>query len=188
MRPLLTLFLCCLLSPALMADGPQQSATVLRDSPLMAEPFSDASNIATLAAKQQVTVLQRKGGWYQVESDQQRGWVRMSHIRFGDAAATQGDGSGLAKTLQFLSTGRSGASGVTVATGIRGLSAADVANAKPDHESINKLEAFQASPKAAKAFAGKTKLQSQQIAYLDEPADSNGDTEDSSIPGLGEDW
>jgi glucose-6-phosphate dehydrogenase assembly protein OpcA len=149
----------------------EQLATVLQQTELRAEPFDDATSLAAIRAKQQVSVIQRKGGWYQVRNGRQTGWLRMSHVRFGDGTttSTQQNGSGLAQSLRFLSTGRSGADGVTVATGIRGLDAADIANAKPDRQALNRLNRFQAKPARARQFAASAQLKTQPLGYFDEP-------------------
>jgi hypothetical protein len=141
---------------------------VLQQTTLRAEPYSDAAALATLRAKQQVTVIERKGGWYQVRIPGQSGWLRMSHVRFGDGSSTTQGSSGLSETLRFLSTGRSGSSGVTVATGIRGLDAADVANARPDHRAVNRLERYRVSQSTVESFAHSGKLRTQPLGYLDE--------------------
>ena len=163
-RILLTLALCGLFSPALLAE--EQLATILQQTELRAEPYSDARTLTTLKTRQRVKVIQRKGGWYQVRSGSQSGWLRMSHLRLGNASSTQQDGSGLSQTLRFLSTGRSGASGMTVATGIRGLDAADVANARPNHQAVAGLERFYAHPDRVRQFARDAKLQTQPLGYL----------------------
>lgn len=163
-RTILTLALCGLFSPTALAE--EQLATILQQTSLRAEPYSDARALTTLKARQRVTVIQRKGGWYQVRSGSQSGWLRMSHLRLGAASSTQPDGSGLSQTLRFLSTGRSGASGVTVATGIRGLDAADVANAQPNHQAVAGLERFYAHPERIRQFARDAKLQTQPLGYL----------------------
>jgi uncharacterized protein YgiM (DUF1202 family) len=156
-----------LAEPLLAAE---QAATALRNTELRAEPYSDAKVITRVRAKSPLTVLQRKGGWYQARDARNRtGWLRMSAIRLGDGAAAQADGDrGLGQTLRFLSTGRSGASGVTVATGIRGLDAADVANAEPDHQAVKQLNGYSVSAAAARSFALNASLRSQRIAYIKE--------------------
>jgi hypothetical protein len=165
-RSLLSLILYSLLLPIAYAAGPQ-TATVLQQSKLHEAPYSDAAAIASLKAKQQVTVIRRKGGWYQVQSGKQRGWLRMSRVRLGTGGRQAGDGAeGLAQTLRFLSTGRSGASGVTVATGIRGLEAADVANAKPNHQAVGRLNYYRVQPEQARVFARNAKLKSQPLGYM----------------------
>jgi hypothetical protein len=159
----------------------EQTAAVLRDTELRSEPFNDASVTTTLSAKSPLTLLKRQGGWYQARHGTQLGWVRMSAIRLGDAQA--GGNSGIGDTLRFLNSGRSGASGVTVATGIRGLDAADVANASPDHQAVKSLGRLQVTSAQARAFAADAKLKSSQLAYLRAQDKKN----ESGIPGLGED-
>lgn len=164
---LLILLLCALFAPAI--EAAEQLATTLQQTELRSEPYTDAGVVAPLQAKQSVTVLQRKGGWYQVRTARHSGWLRMSHIRFGDGTAAKRDGGGLAQTLRFLSTGRSGASGVTVATGIRGLDAADVANASPDHQAAGKLQRYTVSAAAVKEHARSANLKSQPLGYIAKP-------------------
>ncbi len=162
---LLTLSLL-LLAPALSA---QEEAVALRDTTLRAEPHSDAAAITTIKAKSKLQILQRKGGWYQAwDNSQKSGWLRMSHIRLG-SSSDGSRGGGLAQTLNFLSTGRSGASGVTVATGIRGLDAADVSKATPDHAAVKKLDSYQVSSANAEKFAASGKLHAIKLRYLKEP-------------------
>ena len=164
-RLLLSLILCTLFSHTALAEG-QQTATVLRQTSLLDAPYSDANILSRISAKQQVTIIKRKGGWYQVKANRQTGWLRMSHIRFGDARQARASGQGLGEIFSFASTGRSGADGVTVATGIRGLDAADVSNAKPNHQAVKKLNQFQSSPKQARTFAKNAQLKSQPLGYF----------------------
>jgi hypothetical protein len=148
----------------------QQAAVALRDTTLRATPHSDAATVRKLKAKTPLQILQRKGGWYQArDAKQHTGWVRMSHIRMGDGQSSGNKGGGLAQTLNFLSTGRSGASGVTVATGIRGLDSADVSKAKPDHAAVKKLDSFKVSAASAKKYALGGKLHETRLRYLKEP-------------------
>ena len=164
----------------------EQTATVLRDTELRSEPYSDAPATATLRAQSTVTILKRRGGWYQASQNRQQGWVRMSAIRMGTAQG--GGSSGISETLEFLGTGRSDARGVTVATGIRGLDAADVANATPDHEAVKQLAALRVSAAQAKAFAAQAKLKSSTLAYMRPPEEKKPQAQESGIPGLGDDW
>lgn len=165
-RALLLLLASALLCPALHAE--EQLATTLKATELRDEPYSDAAVVSELPAKQQVNVLERRGGWYQVGYGPQRGWLRMSAIRFGNGETTPRDGNGLGQTLRFLSTGRSGASGVTVATGIRGLDAADVAKATPNHEAVSQLNGYRANNFTIKKFAREARLKSQPLGYIAE--------------------
>lgn len=165
MRSLITLILCSCFFPVVQAEE-AKIATVIRGTTLYAEPYSDAQVIGSLKAKQQVAITQRKGGWYRVMRDDARGWLRMSHVRFGTHNGDSRNGEGLKQTLRFLSTGRSGADGVTVATGIRGLDAADVANARPNHRAVNKLDSYAVSQRQAAVFAREAGLKSRSLSYI----------------------
>ncbi len=164
-RTLLTLALCGLFPSALLAA--EQVATILQQTSLQAEPYSDARTLITVKTGQQVKVIQRKGGWYQVRSGYQSGWLRMSHLRLGTASGSSSAGNGISETLRFLNTGRSGSSGVTVATGIRGLDAADMANARPNHGAVKKLDRFQSKPKQVEKFARSAQLKTQPLGYME---------------------
>ena len=169
-RHLFALLSALLIVPPGQAAEPQQ-ATVLRDTELRAEPFSDAAVVAKIRAKARIRVLQRKGGWYQARDNRnQTGWLRMSTIRFGDGTSAKSDsgGSGLGQTMRFLSTGRSGASGTTVATGIRGLDSADVSNASPDHAAVKRVDSFKVGAEDARAFAQTAELRSKSVDYMEE--------------------
>jgi hypothetical protein len=154
---------------ATTTSAQQQEAVALRDTSLRVKPHSDAATLSKIKAKTHLQILQRKGGWYQArDKNNKTGWLRMSHIRLGDGSSN-GRKSGLAQTLNFLSTGRSGASGVTVATGIRGLDSADVSNARPDHVAVKRLDHFKVSRAAAEKFAASGKLHEIRLRYLKEP-------------------
>jgi len=178
MHRLLSLFLALLILAGPMRVQAEQTATVLRDTALHSEPFSDASVIGSLKAKATLTLFKRQGGWYQIRVGEQQGWVRMSAIRPGEAQT--GGSAGIGETLRLLRSGRSGSSGVTVATGIRGLDAADMANATPDRRALERLERLQVSAEQATAFAVEAKLKSSELAYLE--------TQGSEVTDAGEPW
>ncbi len=163
-RRLLSLLLLCGLSLAAQADP----AHVIRATELKDKPFSDAATVLPLAEKAVVEVLAREGGWYKVKVQGKQGWVRMTALRLGDGSAKPGD-SGVGSALQFLSTGRSGSSGVTVATGVRGLDAADITNAVPDAKAVEGMDKLAVNADEARRYAAEQKLSAQQIAYLPDP-------------------
>lgn len=144
-----------------------ERAHTIRDTDLKAEPFTDAATITQLKANTQVSKTARKGGWYQITFEKREGWVRMTSLRLGEAGKKKGE-SGIGSTLRFLSTGRSGTSDVTVATGIRGLDAADVANATPDHKALKRLKQKKSAPAKVKNFASAGKLKARKMAYIKE--------------------
>lgn len=149
-----------LLAPVLALAEP---ATLIRDTELRASPASDAAVVAPLAVNAKVDALERKSGWTRVRAEGGReGWVRMLTLRYAGAGeARQGD-SGIA---QVLNVARTGTSGTQVATGVRGLDADQLANAKPNEAELKKLQGYAATGDAAAGFAAKGKLEARKIDY-----------------------
>jgi uncharacterized protein YgiM (DUF1202 family) len=140
----------------------QETGYAVRETEVKKEPYSDAQTVGTLAEKAQVKVLDRQNGWTRIESGTQSGWVRMLSIRMDSGS------SGFASGLKSLfSVARTGSSGRTVTTGVRGLDKEDIKNAKPNPEEVKKLAAFAASRGDAEKFAaGNPQLKTQKIDYL----------------------
>ena len=161
MKPLLP-FVILLFAAAPALAGPGELA---RDAELHAEPFRDAEVLTALEAGTALDVGERRGGWYRVEAAGRRGWVRMTRVRLrGDAATGEGD-SGVDEALGMLTTGRSGSSGVTVATGIRGLDEAGMVNASPDFAALDRLGRYAVDGRAAERFARTAGLAASEIDY-----------------------
>jgi hypothetical protein len=162
MRIFRLVLLLPLLSPLPLLAQP---ASVVRDSEMKAEPFADAKTITVLKTKQKVEVGVRRGGWYQAKSsDGKTGWLRLTSVLI---SSTQGRGdNGVASTAKLLQTGRSGSTGVTAATGVRGLDSADVVNANPDTAAVVKLDAMQINSAQTRRFAADGQLSAQGIDYL----------------------
>jgi len=154
------LALLLLLAPALCLAEP---ATVVRATELKQQPASDAASVATLAENAKVDALERKGGWTRVKAEGgAEGWVRMLALRYAGAGeAKQGD----AGISQILNVARTGTSGAQVTTGVRGLDAEQLANAKPNAAELKKMDRYAASKEGAEGFAAKGKLSAQQVAY-----------------------
>ena len=140
-----------------------EAATVIRATELKQAPASDAASAGELAANARVDALERQGGWTRVKAaGGAEGWVRMLALRYdGAGAAKQGD-SGIA---QALNVARTGTSGAQVTTGVRGLDAEQLANARPNTAELKKLERYSASKDAAAAFAERGHLHAQQVSY-----------------------
>jgi len=149
-----------LLFPALALAEP---ATVIRATELKQSPATDAAGVATLAETTKVDALERKGGWTRVRTEGgAEGWVRMLALRYAGAGeAKQGD----AGISQILNVARTGTSGAQVTTGVRGLDAEQLANAKPNAAELKKMERYAASRDGAEGFAAKGKLSAQQVDY-----------------------
>jgi len=160
MRTLASLLVALLLVPALALAEP---ATVIRATELKQSPATDAAGVATLAETTKVDALERKGGWTRVRAEGgAEGWVRMLALRYaGTGEAKQGD----AGISQVLNVARTGTSGAQVTTGVRGLDAEQLANARPNPAELRKMESYSASRDGAEGFAAKGKLSAQRVDY-----------------------
>jgi SH3 domain-containing protein len=140
----------------------QETGFAVRDTEMKKEPFTDAQTVGTLAEKAQVKVLARQGGWMQVESGARTGWVRMLSIRMNS-----GQSSVVSGLKSLFNVARTGSSGQTVTTGVRGLDKEQIQNAKPNPAELKKLAAFAAARGDAERFAaGSPQLRSQKVDYL----------------------
>ncbi|MET0100445.1 MAG: hypothetical protein ABW078_01810 [Sedimenticola sp.] len=163
-----SIVLVLLLSAGFAVDA-GQLATVLHATQLRDAPYTDAAVLATLQPRSSLMVQDRKGGWYEAGFGEHEGWVRMTALRFVQPAEGRPDRSGEegAAAFNFLMTGRSGYTGITAATGIRGLDSADVMNAHPDHRAVDELEQFRAEERKLRRFAADGGLKSRKVAYLE---------------------
>jgi len=149
-----------LLAPALALAEP---ATVVGATELRQAPASDAAVVAPLAENAKVEALERKGGWTRVRTAAgAEGWVRMLGLRYAGAGAAKLGDTGI---VQLLNVARTGTSGNQVATGVRGLDAEQLANAKPNAAELKKLQGYAASGDAAADFAASGKLEAHKVDY-----------------------
>jgi hypothetical protein len=160
----------CLLALMPAAAVAAELALTVRATELKKEPYADAQTVATLPDQARVEILRRQGGWTQIKAQgAAQGWVRMLSLRLGDGTARKGD-SGIGS---LLSVARSGSSGTTVATGVRGLSEEDLKNARPNPEELQKMEKLAATPQDVRKFSGSANLGSHQLNYLPAPVGSS---------------
>lgn len=142
-----------------------ENATTYTETPLKKEPFTDAVTLATLPGQTRVAVIKRQGGWTHVKPPAtSEGWVRMLSLRFGNGEAKQGD-SGLGALFNVM---RTGSSGTTVVTGVKGLeiTSDSLQNARPDKDELKRMHGFSTSRAEALKLAGSAKLQKQSVEYL----------------------
>jgi hypothetical protein len=141
----------------------QEAGYAVRETEIKKEPFSDAQTVGTLAEKAQVKVLARQGGWMQIEAAGfASGWVRMLSIRM-----SSGQGSVASGLKSLFTVARTGSSGQTVTTGVRGLDKEQIQNAKPNPEELKKMAGFAATKGDAEQFAaGSPQLKNQKVDYL----------------------
>jgi hypothetical protein len=165
MRFLYALIICTtLVNCATLADAASaaQTAFTVRSTEIKQQPFSDAKTVATLADKTGVEVQSRRGGWVNISSSKGNGWVRMLSLRSDSKTDKRGD-SGL---QSLINVGRSGSSGITVATGVRGLSEEDLKNARPNPAEFGKLQHYAVNKAKAEKFAHDARLKARQVNYL----------------------
>ncbi|HYD80632.1 MAG TPA: hypothetical protein VEC06_12555 [Paucimonas sp.] len=168
----------------LLASAAQaEPAVTTRATDLLAQAFSDAATVASLAADTKVEVLRRNGAWSEVKTAAgQTGWVRMLALKFGDGSAKPAAGQAanpLGALNALVSAGRT-SNNATVTTGVRGLDAEDLQNAQANPEELKKLRKFAADKPAAQAFARQAKLEANQVEYLPPPGPGNARGTESS--------
>jgi hypothetical protein len=145
----------------------EQAAVTVRSTEIKQRPYSDATTVARLNENASVNIVTRQGGWVRITSKAGNGWVKMLSLRGSSTATKRGD-SGL---QSLFNIGRSGSSGITVATGVRGLSEEDLKNAQADPRELEKLQNYAVNKARAERFARDAKLKSQRLEYL--PANGN---------------
>ena len=129
---------------------------VIRASDLLAEPFIDAVKLGPLAGNQPVTIVERRGGWLAVEVGGRRGWVRMLNVRL-EAAAKPGTSTAAMRT---------GSTGRTVATGVKGLDEVDIRGASINRAQLAQLERLAVSDGDARQHAVQNNLKETKVDYL----------------------
>ncbi|HEX6929505.1 MAG TPA: SH3 domain-containing protein [Gammaproteobacteria bacterium] len=166
-----SLLAVCLLSLPVVAQA--ETGTVVRATQVLVAPYTDAASRGVLRGDQQVEIIERKGGWYRVTADDGReGWLRLSSIRLGKAAAEE-EGGFWASLFSF--TGRSQARTASATTGIRGLSETEIRDATPDPRAVERLATFYPDERDTRKFATDIGLQVRDVEPLD-GASAKGDS------------
>jgi hypothetical protein len=151
------LFISLLFFPLLCTAEP---ATLIRSTELKSEPASDATTVAQLAENTAVDARERKGGWTRVKTKSGDGWVKMLALRYASPARSGDSGIG-----RLFSTARTGSSGTTVTTGVRGLDGDQIKTAQPNAAELKKLHGYAVDAQTASGFAASGKLQAQKVDY-----------------------
>lgn len=133
-----------------------ERGVVIRAGDLFAEPFVDAAKIGPLASNQPVTIIERKGGWLAVEVAGRRGWVRMLNVRLEAPARPAANTAAL----------RTGSTGRTVTTGVKGLDEIDIRNASVDRDQLAQLGQLAVSSDDARRRAVLDNLKEAKVDYL----------------------
>jgi len=163
-----TQYLSRVLSVAIVCLGTVFSLTAAAESALMikadklrAKPYTDATLVVTLTAKQKVDIIARSGAWYQVSVAGKKGWVNMLSVRKTTAAATASAGS-----LSTVAAGRSGTGSIVATTGVRGLNEEKLSHAVYSETAVTASEKFRVSADEATQFALAGGLKVRKVPVL----------------------
>jgi len=136
---------------------------------LMAAPFRDAKVVTSLGEKQPLEITERRGAWLRIVTADRKhnGWVRLHQVSVGNGNT--------GRSWNVRETGRSGSSGLVATTGIRGLQAGQLRDAKPNEAELHKLNSYRASEAQARAYAQERGLKNVQVSELPNPNASSSD-------------
>ncbi len=146
----------------------KEIGTVRSNADLMAAPYSDAKNAGAIAANARVDVVERRGAWVHVTTADKNGWLKLYQVRIGEGPEKQGS-SGLNQLWNVGQTGRSGTQGIVATTGIRGMSAEQLKEAKPNPKEVEKLEQYRANDAQGRELALTGKLSDKDVGWLTKP-------------------
>jgi hypothetical protein len=153
------------LAAALLCLAPRAQAAeeglIIRAGDLLAQPFIDATKSAPVTANQPVTILGRRGGWANVEIGGRKGWVRLLNLRLDAGPARPA--SALGNPLAGL---RTGSSGRTVTTGVKGMDEENIRNATPDYGELAELDSLGVGAADARTNAQRSRLAENTVEYL----------------------
>lgn len=151
-----------LLGLTLAAAAQAEPASLIKADSLRAQAAGEADVIGKLAARTPVDIQSRKGAWAQVKtSTGQIGWLRLLNLRTGSGQKGE---SGLGAVASLFKTG---SSGTTVSTGVKGLSEEKLKHAEPDAAEAKRLDRYKGTENDARRYAAQARLNSQTISYLD---------------------
>jgi hypothetical protein len=136
---------------------------------LMATPHSDAKPAGQLAANTTVDILERRGGWLRISAKGASGWAKLHQVRVGEGPLATKSGEGLAILKNVGETGRSGSTGIVATTGIRGMSAEELKNAKPDPAAVKAIERYRVTASQAREYAKAAGLKEASVPALPKP-------------------
>ncbi len=135
-----------------------QPAYTVTDVTLHAEPGSQSSVLMELKAQTPVLILERQGGWYrvQVETLAEPGWVKLHQLRYSSTATAPSE------NLIDLALGDSSP---TVATGVRGLSEAEIKAGVQQSLTLQRVNRYHVERSEAEQFAASGQLRARSIRY-----------------------
>ena len=172
MRKLRAFLLAALPLLSITAAHAAEKGLVIRAGDLMAQPFIDAAKAGPVTPNQPITILERRGGWANVETGGRNGWIRLLNVRLEPRAATAATGQrtsspSAASIANPTSLLRTGSTRRTVTTGVKGMDEADIRNASPDPVQLLRLGTLGVDAATARAHAQKSNLKENTLGYLE---------------------
>ncbi|GMQ90828.1 MAG: hypothetical protein BMS9Abin11_0133 [Gammaproteobacteria bacterium] len=154
-----------LLATPLTGFGEAGSARLKID--MREQPSIDSKVVTNINKKQKLDIINRLGSWVHVKTeDSKTGWLRLHQVRIGDGRRKNNSGYfGLGRLFGSFS-GKQANKGITAATGIRGLEAAQIRDAKADHAAVKAMDEFMVVATDALGFAEKNQLIATKVPYL----------------------
>lgn len=164
---LLGFILTGLLLTAPLAHG-ADSATIIQATPLRTAPEQSAESRQLLRQGEQVTVLRRQAGWVQITTaGGVSGWAHMTGLKLAAPSFSQRAGG----FFRWFGGGTRVATNETanVTIGVRGISAADLAQAQPNLTALAQMEAIPSGVAIGNRFGAQRQLTAQTVDYLAVP-------------------
>ncbi len=144
----------------------KETGTTRSAAELMATPYRDAKSAGQLPANTKVDILERRGGWLKITAQGKTGWAKLHQVRTGVGPEGRSSGEGLAILKNVGQTGRSGSQGIVATTGIRGMSAEELKNAKPDPAAVKKVDGYSVTASQARDYAKAAGLKEKNVPPL----------------------
>lgn len=155
-----------LLATAASTAGAADTATLARDTDLRSAALSDATVVTRLVAGTPVKIDSRSGAWAKVSTADRKttGYLRLLNLR------TRGSAPGDSGLGALTNTFKTGSSGQSVATGVKGMSSEQLTSAKANPDRVKKLVTYTDNEARVRSGAAAAGLKAQQVAYLPTPA------------------
>ena len=106
----------------------QQSGKMTKGADLLSEPSLNSSKVVSVKSGQTVAILEKKGFWIKVQTDNKSGWTKLSDVELPSIDI---------KKIDPMSTGRASSGNIVNTAGVRGLSPDELKNAKPNSAAVD---------------------------------------------------
>lgn len=137
-----------------------ETGTALKADSLKTEPYSDAKTTGNLTKGETVTILAKQGAWLKIRNKKSTGWVRLLSVKRSSTTSSQASG------ILNVATGRTGTGTIVATTGVRGLTAQELKDAKFNEADINRMKSYTQSSAQGQKFAAAGSLKAVKFDAL----------------------